>query len=140
MLQQSFPWLVTSFRCCGRAHLSHPPGSQALRLGEPILRVLLWGFWRSRADSVKRKCPRKSSRKNRVSRCERVGFGDVDLEVLDGFLHHGGLNLAFAQQLVQRGQRDESRVDLEEVAQRFAVLAAAESVGAERSQPARHPW
>ena len=69
----------------------------------------------------------------------RVGLLGVDAEFGDGFLDHRGLNLALAHQLVQRRQRDEPRIHFEEIAQGRAAFAAAEAIGAERRDAARHP-
>src|ERR1700683_81374 len=83
--------------------------------------------------------PRPAERGDSVSRCERVGLFDINLEILDRLLDHRSLNFPFAQQFMERRQRDEARVHLEEVAKRFSALAAAESVGSKRGQPPGHP-
>src|ERR1700683_45220 len=83
--------------------------------------------------------PRPGSGGDAVSRCERIGLFDINLEIFDGLLNHGSLNFPFAQQFMERRERDESRVHLEEVAKRFSALAAAESVGSKRGQPPGHP-
>src|ERR1700674_4518800 len=60
-----------------------------------------------------------------------VLFLGIDSEVLDGLVDQLGVDLLVARQRRQRAHGDEARVDLEEVAQRFPPLAAAEAVGAE---------
>jgi hypothetical protein len=69
----------------------------------------------------------------------RIGLVGVDAEVLDRFVEDVALDFAVEVQLVQGRQRDRAGVDLEEIAERLAALAAAETVGAERSEAARHP-
>src|SRR5712692_6160145 len=71
--------------------------------------------------------------------CQRVWLFEVDVEFFEGFLNGGRIYSAFALQFDKGGEGDEARVDFEEVAERGAALAAAESVGAERSHAARHP-
>ena len=66
----------------------------------------------------------------------RVRLLGVDPQILDGLLRDRRLQLAVARQLVQRRQHDVLGVDLEEVAQRRAALAAAEAIGAERGERA----
>ncbi len=70
---------------------------------------------------------------------QRVGLIEVDVEFLDGFLNGGRIHFAFTLQLNKSGEGDEARVHFEEVAERGAALATAESVGAERGHAARHP-
>src|SRR5204863_5095683 len=61
----------------------------------------------------------------------RVRLFRIDAQVLDGFVEDAALNLAVHEKLVQRGQRNEARVDFEEFAQRSAPFAAPESIGAQ---------
>src|SRR5687767_5432613 len=72
-------------------------------------------------------------------RGRRIGLVRIDAEIRDGLLHDLGFDLPFLEQLGQRRDGDEPRVDFEELAQRGAVFAPAEAVGAERADPARHP-
>src|SRR5690606_35084819 len=66
----------------------------------------------------------------RSSAVQRVGLVGVDAEAGDGLGHHLALDLATVGQGFQRGQHDPVAVHLEEVAQLFAGVAAAEAVGA----------
>src|SRR5437879_9322918 len=72
------------------------------------------------------------------SRGHRVRLLDVDVEFLDRFFNHSRLDLAFAQEFRQCGQRDEARVHLEKVAQGRPAIAAAESVRAQRGRSEEH--
>src|SRR5437763_231705 len=65
------------------------------------------------------------------SRRHRVQLVRVDAQVLHGLLDQTPLNLPGARQAGQRSERDIARVDLEKVAQRAAVVAATEAVGAQ---------
>src|SRR5688500_3822542 len=69
----------------------------------------------------------------------RVLLLRIDPEIVDRLRHNLRLDLAVLCQLGERRQRDVSRFDLEELAQVLPVLAAAEAVGAERADAARHP-
>src|SRR5258706_612722 len=53
----------------------------------------------------------------------------VDAQVFYGLAYYLGFDFAVLLEFVQGRQRDEARVDLEEVAQRLAAFAAAETVG-----------
>ena len=74
------------------------------------------------------------------SREQRVRLFGVDSEILDGLFHDGGLNLSVLQQLMERGQRDEARIHLEEVAQRLPAIAPSEAIGSKRRQTTRDPF
>ena len=62
---------------------------------------------------------------------ERVWLLDVDSEILDRLFHDGGLNLSVMEQLMKRGQRNEARIHLEEVAQRLTAATPSEAIGSE---------
>src|SRR5258708_1077464 len=72
-------------------------------------------------------------------RDDRVRFLGVNAEILDGLVEDATLNLPIHEKLVHRGQCNEAGVDLEEITQRSAALAAPEAIGAERRQSSRHP-
>ena len=82
-------------------------------------------------------------RENRAALdARRIHLLRIDLQVLEGLLDHLGLDLLFAQQPRQRRRGDVTRVDLEEIAERGAVFAAAEAIRAQRdhrtANPSRH--
>src|SRR5581483_10309412 len=84
-------------------------------------------------------CPLYPSYPLCPSRNSRIHFLRVDVVGLDRLVDDRFLDLPVAR---QRGQRPDDHVpvvDLEEIAQPRAVLAAAEAVGAERHQRARQP-
>ena len=60
-----------------------------------------------------------------------IGLVSIDAKVLDGFVEDAALDFAIHKEFVQRGQRNEARVDFEEVAKSATALAAAEPIGAE---------
>src|SRR5580704_11221476 len=80
---------------------------------------------RQHAGGMKGKCI------NRLRR-DGVGFFGVDTEVGDGFFDDFFFDFSVEEKLVERGEGDEARVDFKKIAERFAVIAAAEAVGAER--------
>jgi len=57
-----------------------------------------------------------------------IGFFGVDAEFFDGFVDYRPFDLAVDQQLIERAQRDEPRIDSEEIAQRGAPIAAAKTI------------
>src|SRR6266550_2991278 len=73
-------------------------------------------------------------------RRKRVRLFGVDSKILDGLFHDGGLNLSVLQQLMERGQRDEARIHLEEIAQRLPAIAPSEAIGSKRRQATRDPF
>src|SRR5690606_39892536 len=74
---------------------------------------------------------RISSLMVRSSAIQRVGLVGVDAEAGDGLGHHLALDLAAVGQGFQGGQHDPVAVHLEEVAQLFTGVAAAEAVSAQ---------
>lgn len=62
---------------------------------------------------------------------DRIGLVGVDAEVFRSFVEDRALHLSVEEKLVERGERDEARIDLEEIAQGVAALAPAEAVSAE---------
>src|SRR3984885_5752879 len=72
-------------------------------------------------------------------RGDGVGLFGVDAEVGDGFLYDFFFDFSVEVKFVERGERDETRVYFEEIAQRRAAFAAAEAVGAQRRDAARNP-
>src|SRR5699024_4871338 len=80
--------------------------------------------------------PHSSELTSRPSHRHRVGLVRIDAELLERLGDHLGLDLAVGGQRGQRRMRDPVRVDLEEVAQRFAGVAAAVAVAAERGEAA----
>src|SRR5271155_1369447 len=72
-------------------------------------------------------------------RGDGVGLFAVDAEVGDGFFHDFFFDFSVEEKLVERGESDEARVHFKEIAEGFAVVAAAEAVGAERRDAARNP-
>src|ERR1700741_1999180 len=73
------------------------------------------------------------------SRSDRVRLLGVDAEVLHSSVEYAAFDLAVHEKFVERGDGDETRIDLEEIAKRGAAFAAAEAIGPERSQSAGHP-
>ncbi len=47
----------------------------------------------------------------------RIRFVGINAQIFDGFVEDAALNLAVDEKFMQRGQRDEAGVDLEEIAQ-----------------------
>src|SRR5688500_9744826 len=73
------------------------------------------------------------------SRNRRIRLFGFNSQVFDGLFHDCGFDLLVLHQRIERGQDDEAGIDLEEVAQRGARVAAAKAVGAERLQRLRQP-
>src|SRR5467141_4298902 len=73
-------------------------------------------------------------------RDDRVRFLGVDAEVFDGFIENRAFDFPVDEKFMQRSQRDEAGVDLEEIAQRSAALAPSEAISAERRQSPWHPF
>src|SRR5262249_54469218 len=69
----------------------------------------------------------------------RIWLVGIDPEVQHGLRHDAAIELSVLGQLRQRRQRDEAAVDLEELPEPGAILAAAEAVGAERADAPRQP-
>src|SRR5690606_35350390 len=70
---------------------------------------------------------------------QRVGFGGVDAVFRDGLGDLFAFDLAFVGQRFERREDDPVAIDLEEVAQLFACVGAAEAVGAEHGVAAGNP-
>src|SRR5215217_9127867 len=68
----------------------------------------------------------------------RVGLLRVDAELADRVRGHGSLDLAVLRQRLQRRERHEAAVHLEELAQLAPVVGAAEPVRAEHLVTAGH--
>src|SRR5713226_84643 len=99
-------------------------------------------------SSIARKRPTQATARTQTDSLflKRSASGDhwirlvsIYAQVLDGFVEYGALDLAVHEKLMQRCQRDETGIDLEEVAQSCAPFAAAEPIRAERGQAPRHP-
>ena len=65
---------------------------------------------------------------------DRIGLVGVDAEVFGSFVEDRALHLSVEEKLVERGERDEVRIDLEEIAQRETRVASPEPVRAERCE------
>src|ERR1700674_158809 len=71
---------------------------------------------------------------------DRVWLVRLDAKILDGFVEDGPLDLSIQEKFMERSERDEAGINLEEVTQRSASVAAAEAIRAEGGQAARHPF
>src|SRR5690606_41124977 len=63
----------------------------------------------------------------------------VDTEIGHRFDDGADVDAALVGKRFERGDDDRFAIDLEEMPQRFAAVAAAEAVGAERHVTTRHP-
>src|SRR5882724_8471881 len=68
-----------------------------------------------------------------------VQFFGIDAEIADRFLEHVRSHLLLAGESCQSGQHDMFCVDFKKVAERGAILTAAETICTERQQLTRHP-
>src|SRR5438093_4866261 len=76
---------------------------------------------------------------NRSSRNSWIALLGIDAEIADGRFDHRPIDLPVAGQRAKRRDDDIAIIDLKEVAQGRARLAAPEAVGAERRERPREP-
>src|ERR1700735_2077658 len=90
-------------------------------------------------ENEKQNAGLKAAATKTLLRSYGVGFFGVDAEVGDGFFDDFFFDFSVEEKLVERGEGDGARVDLKKIAERCAVIAAAEAVGAERRDAAGNP-
>src|SRR4029450_9826333 len=66
-----------------------------------------------------------------------IGLLGIDIQIVDGLANSFCIQLLIAEQCRQSGKSDETGVNLEEVAQRYASLTPAEAV---RTQRMKEAW